>query len=115
MSDKSESFRKGVNLNLGKTFESGLNIGFDSFIGETTEKGKYNTAPKKTKDINLGFGATTKGGTRIRLDLGKSKSSGNYYYPERTEKSAIISIGKQFNTGGDVQINRKGVVDKDLL
>ena len=49
MSDKSESFRKGVNLNLGKTFESGLNIGFDSFIGETTEKGKYNTAPKKLK------------------------------------------------------------------
>ena len=115
MSDKSESFRKGVNLNLGKTFESGLNIGFDSFIAETTEKGKYNTAPKKTKDINLGFGATTKSGTKIRLDLGKSESKGNYYYPERTEKSAIISIGKQFNTGGDVQVHRKGVVDKDLL
>ena len=46
MSDKSESLRKGVNLNLGKTFESGLNLGFDSFIGETTETGKYNMAPK---------------------------------------------------------------------
>ena len=74
MSDKSESFRKGINLNLGKTFESGLYIGFDSFIGETTETGKYNMAPKKTKDINLGFGATTKSGTKIRLDLGKSES-----------------------------------------
>ena len=115
MSDESKSFRKGVNLNLGKTFESGLNLGFDSFIGETTETGKYNMAPKKTKDINVGVGATTKGGTRIRLDLGKCKSSCNYYYPERTEKSAIISIGKQFNTGGDVQVHRKGVVDKDLL
>ena len=48
MADKSESFRKGVNLNLGKTFESGLNLGFDAFIGETTETGKYNVAPKKT-------------------------------------------------------------------
>ena len=115
MSDKSESFRKGVNLNLGKTFESGLNIGFDSFIGETTEKGKYNTAPKKTKDINLGVGATTKGGTKVRVDASKSEAKGNYYFPERTEKSLILSIGKQFNTGGDVQVHRKGVVDKDLL
>ena len=115
MSDKSESLRKGVNLNLGKTFESGLNLNFDSFIGETTETGKYNVQPKKTKNINVGFGATTKGGTKIKLDLSKSKSSSNYYYPERTEKSAIISIGKQFNTGGDVQVHRKGVVDKDLL
>ena len=115
MSDKSESFRKGINLNLGKTFESGLNIGFDSFIGETTEKGKFNIQPKKTKDISVGLGATTKGGTKVRLDASKSKSKGNYYFPERTEKSLILSIGKQFNTGGDVQVNRKGVVDKDLL
>ena len=87
MSDKSESFRKG----------------------------KYNMAPKKTKDISLGVGATTKSGTNVRLDASQSKAKGNYYYPERTEKSLILSIGKQFNTGGDVQINRKGVVDKDLL
>ena len=53
MSDKSESFRKGVNLNLGKTFESGLNIGFDSFIGETTEKGKYNTPTKNIVKIAI--------------------------------------------------------------
>ena len=53
MSDKSESLRKGVNLNLGKTFESGLNLNFDSFIGETTETGKYNVQPKKTKNINV--------------------------------------------------------------
>jgi len=115
MGDKSESFQKGVKLNLDKTFESGLNIGFDSFFGKTEEKGKYNAQPKKSTDLNLGFGVTTKKGTKIRLDARKSDSEGNYYYPKRTEKSVILSLGKSFNTGGDVEIHRKGVVDEDLL
>ena len=48
----------------------------------------------------MGFGATTKGGTKIRLDLGKSESKGNYYFPDRTEKVQLFLLVKQFNTGG---------------
>jgi len=113
MADKSESFRKGVNLNLGKTFQSGLNLGFDAFIGETTEKGDYNTLPKKTKDISGGASLTTKTGSKWRLDVSKSESEGTKYYPERTEKSVILSFGKQFNKGGPVVVGKN--VDKDLL
>jgi len=113
MADKSESFRKGVNLNLGKTFESGLNLGFDAFIGETTEKGDYNTLPEKTKDISGGVGLTTKGGSKWRLDVSKSKAKSTKYYPDRTEKSVILSFGKQFNKGGPVVVGKN--VDKDLL
>jgi len=113
MADKSESFRKGINLNLGKTFESGLNLGFDAFIGETTEKGKYNIQPKKTKDISGGASLTTKTGSKWRLDVSKSVAEGTKYYPERTEKSVILSFGKQFNKGGPVVVGKN--VDKDLL
>ena len=113
MADKSESFRKGVNLNLGKTFESGLNLGFDAFIGETTETGKYNIQPKKTKDISGGASLTTKSGSKWRLDVSKSEAKGNAYYPDRTAKSVILSFGKQFNKGGPVVVGKN--VDKDLL
>ena len=113
MADKSESFRKGINLNLGKTFESGLNLGFDAFIGETTEKGKYNIQPKKTKDISGGASLTTKSGSKWRLDVSKSKAKSTKYYPDRTEKSVILSFGKQFNKGGPVVVGKN--VDKDLL
>ena len=113
MADKSESFRKGINLNLGKTFQSGLNLGFDAFIGETTEKGDYNTLPKKTKDISGGASLTTKGGSQWKLNVSKSESEGNAYYPDRTEKSVILSFGKQFNKGGPVVVGKN--VDKDLL
>jgi len=113
MADKSKSFTKGVNLNLGKTFESGLNLGFDAFIGETTEKGEYNTLPKKSKVISGGIGATTKSGSKWKLDVSKSVAEGTKYYPERTEKSVILSFGKQFNKGGPVVVGKN--VDKDLL
>ena len=113
MAEKSESFRKGVDLNLGKTFESGLNLGFNAFIGETTEKGDYNTLPTKTQDISGGVGLTTKGGSKWRLDVSKSKAKSTKYYPERTEKSVILSFGKQFNKGGPVVVGKN--VDKDLL
>ena len=113
MADKSESFTKGVSLNLGKTFESGLNLGFDSFIGKTTEKGKFNVQPKETKIISGGASLTTKKGSKWRLDVSKSESEGNAYYPDRTEKSVILSFGKQFNKGGPVVVGKN--VDKDLL
>jgi len=113
MADKSESFRKGINLNLGKTFQSGLDLGFDAFIGETTEKGDYNTLPKKTKDISGGASLTTKTGSKWRLDVSKSEAKGNKYYPDRTEKSVILSFGKKFNKGGPVVVGKN--VDKDLL
>ena len=115
MSDTSKSKTKGVNLNLGKTFESGLSLGFDSFIGETKETGDYNLQPKKTKKINLGSNLTTPGGTTLGVNYSRSKAKENKYYPKRKEESLIFSISKQFNTGGDVQIHRKGNVDKDLL
>jgi len=115
VSDTSKSKTKGVNLNLGKTFESGLNLDFNTFIGETTESGDYNFQPEKTKKIDLGSSLTTPGGTRLGVDYSRSKAEENKYYPKRKEESLIFSISKQFNTGGDVQVNRKGVVDKDLL
>ena len=113
MADKSESFTKGVSLNLGKTFESGLNLGFDAFIGETTETGKYNVAPEKTKDISGGASLTTKTGSKWKLNVSKSEAKGNQYYPDRTDKSIILSFGKQFNKGGPVVVGKN--VDKDLL
>ena len=113
MADKSESFTKGINVNLGKTFESGLNLGFDSFIGKTTEKGKFNVQPKETKIISGGASLTTKKGSKFSLDVSKSKAQGNVYYPERTETSVIASFSKQFNDGGEVVIGKN--VDKDLL
>ena len=113
MADKSESFTKGVDINLGKTFESGLNLGFDAFIGKTTEKGKFNVQPKETKVISGGGSLTTKGGSRLGLDVSKSKAQGSVYYPERTEKSVILSFSKQFNDGGEVVLGKN--IDKDLL
>jgi hypothetical protein len=113
MADKSESLTKGINLNLGKTFESGLNIGFDAFLGETTEKGKYNVAPKKKKIISGGIGATTEGGYKWKLDVSKSKAQSTVYFPERTEKSVILSFSKQFNKGGEIVMGKN--IDKDLL
>ena len=113
MAEKSKSFTKGVNLNLGKTFQSGLNLGFDAFIGETTEKGDYNTLPQKTKDISGGASLTTKGGSQGKLNVSKSEAKGTKYYPKRTEKSVILSFGKQFNKGGPVVVGKN--VDKDLL
>jgi len=113
MAEKSKSFTKGVNLNLGKTFQSGLNLGFDAFIGETTEKGDYNTLPKKTKDISGGASLTTKTGSKWKLNVSKSEAKGNQYYPDRTDKSIILSFGKQFNKGGPVVVGKN--VDKDLL
>ena len=114
MADKSKSFTKGVNLNLGKTFESGLNIGFDAFFGKTTESGAYNVLPKETKVMSGGIGATTKSGSKWKLDVSKSEAEGNVYYPERTEKSVILSFSKQLKSkGGEIVIGKN--VDKDLL
>ena len=114
MADTSKADTKGINLQLDKTFKDGLkigqksylkdwNVGGDFFLGETTESGKYNTNPEKTKDMSISAGATTKGGTTIGLTHRRSKADSNEYYPERKTKSTIFTIKKSFNTGGKVK------------
>jgi hypothetical protein len=114
MADTSKADTKGINLQLDKTFKKGLkigkkdylkdwNIGGDLFIGETTESGKYNTNPEKTKDFSISTGATTKGGTTFGLTHSRSEADENEYYPKRKTKSTIFTIKKSFNKGGKVK------------
>ena len=107
MADKSKATTKGIALDLDKTFKKGLlegiNVDFSGFFGETDEKGDYNLNPPKKKEMNVGAGFTTKGGTKVRLTHSQSKAESNPYYPEREEKSTILSIGKSFNKGGKVK------------
>ena len=114
MADKSKAKTVGVNVALDKTFEKGLkvgdknyfqgiNIGMEGFVGQTEEKGEYNVNPPTTKDISIGVGATTKGGTRFTVTASKSKAEGNQYYPDREEKKLIFGIQKSFNKGGKVK------------
>ena len=114
MSDTSKAKTVGVNLQLDKTFKKGLkvgkkdylkdwNIGGDLFIGETTESGKYNVNPEKTKDMSISAGATTKGGTTFGITHSRTEADSNEYYPERKTKSTILSIKKSFNKGGKVK------------
>jgi len=107
MAEKSKANTKGVQLNLDKTFKKGLlegmNVDFSGFFGETDEKGDYNTAPPKKKEMNVGAGFTTKGGTKVRITHSQSKAESNPYYPKREEKSTILSIGKSFKKGGKVK------------
>ena len=119
MADKSKAKTVGVNIALDKTFEDGLkvgdknyfqgiNVGFEGFVGQTEEKGEYNVNPPTTKDISIGVGATTKGGTRFTVTASKSKAEGNQYYPDREEKRLIFGIKKSFGgpkeaKGGEVK------------
>ena len=114
MADTSKADTKGISLQLDKTFSKGLkvgkkdylkdwNIGGDLFIGETTESGKYNMNPEKTKDMSISAGATTKGGTTFGLTHSRTKADSNEYYPERKTKSTILTIKKSFNKGGKVK------------
>ncbi len=107
MADKSEARTKGVQLNLDKTFTKGLlegaNVDFSGFFGETDEKGEYNVNPPKKKEMNVGAGFTTKGGTKVRITHSQSKAEGNTYYPKRKDTSTILSIGKSFKKGGAIK------------
>ena len=114
MADKSKAKTVGVNIALDKTFEKGLkvgkkeyfknwNVGFDSFLGETKESGKYNVNPSTTKEGSVSIGATTKKGTKFSLTHSRTKAEENAFYPERKTQSTILSISKSFNKGGKVK------------
>ena len=107
MAEKSKAKTVGVDVALDKTFKKGLlegvNVGVEGFVGETKEEGAYNTAPPKKKEMNVGAGFTTKGGTKVRITHSQSKAESNPYYPKREEKSTILSIGKSFKKGGKVK------------
>jgi len=110
----SKAETKGINLQLDKTFKKGLkvgeksyfkdwNVGFDSFLGETKESGKYNANPPVTKEGSVSIGATTKGGTTLGISHSQTKAEENEYAPERKTKSTIFTIKKSFNKGGKVK------------
>ena len=114
MADTSKADTKGINLQLDKTFKKGLkigtkdylkdwNIGGDLFIGETTESGKYNVNPEKTKDFSISAGATTKKGTQFGITHSRTEAEENEYYHKRKTKSTIFTIKKSFNKGGKVK------------
>ena len=114
MADTSKADTKGINLQLDKTFKKGLkigtkdylkdwNIGGDLFIGETTESGKYNMNPEKTKDMSISAGATTKKGTKFGITHSRTEADKNEYFPKRKTKSTIFTIKKSFNKGGKVK------------
>ena len=111
---ESKADTKGVNLQLDKTFKDGLkigkksylkdwNIGGDLFLGETTESGKYNVNPEKTKDFSISAGATTKKGTQFGITHSRTEADENEYFPKRKTKSTILTIKKSFNKGGKVK------------
>ena len=111
---ESKADTKGVNLQLDKTFKKGLkigknsylkdwNIGGDLFFGETTESGKYNVNPEKTKDFSISAGATTKKGTQFGITHSRTEADSNEYYPERKTRSTIFTIKKSFKKGGKVK------------
>ena len=110
----SKADTKGVNLQLDKTFKDGLkigkksylkdwNIGGDLFLGETTESGKYNVNPEKTKDFSISAGATTKKGTQFGITHSRTEADENEYFPKRKTKSTIFTIKKSFKKGGKVK------------
>jgi len=114
MADTSKADTKGINLQLDKTFKKGLkvgeksylkdwNIGGDIFVGETTESGKYNVNPEKTRDFSISAGATTKKGTQFGITHSRTEADENEYYPKRKTKSTIFTIKKSFNKGGKVK------------
>ena len=114
MADTSKADTKGISLQLDKTFKKGLkvgeksylkdwNIGFDSFLGETKESGKYNANAPVTKEGSLSIGATTSGGTKLGITHSQTKADSNKYSPERKTKSTIFSISKSFKKGGKVK------------
>ena len=114
MADTSKAETKGINLQLDKTFTKGLkvgkkeylkdwNVGGDLFIGETTESGKYNVNPEKTKDFSISAGATTKKGTKFGITHSRSEADENTFYPKRKTSSTILSISKSYNKGGKVK------------
>ena len=105
--DTSKAKTVGVNVALDKTFEKGLlegiNVGFEGFLGETTEEGTFNLQPPKTQDVSVSAGLTTKKGTKFSITHSRTKAEENTYYPKRKTQSTILSIQKSFNKGGKVK------------
>jgi len=110
--DTSKAKTVGVNVALDKTFEKGLlegiNVGFEGFLGETTEEGTFNLQPPKTQDVSVSAGLTTKKGTKFSITHSRTKAEENTYYPKRKTQSTILSIRKSFGgpkeaKGGEVK------------